>query len=301
MRRLVESALGVGLEPGRQAEDLDAPPAGIGRGQRRRVEGGEDVGAPAGEALLSGGDQGRVDPLRGRRRFWSRKAWRHRVGHLVLLDHQRPEGGRRRLPCPRTSPATTLSAVGSAWVRRLSRKASSHVVLVMPPQELQRPRRGSGSARRRRRPPRRPRDRRGRGRARPADASSPSAPGAPACARPAAGPPGPPPRSRARPPPPGGHAAGRPPAAGGSPARRTARRSCGPSRRASSSRARARSALGEHVVGQEHLEIGTRATVPGSSGSSDPVARPPLQRARPLPPLPGRDLVGARAAPHRPA
>ena len=93
LSRLVQPALGVGLEPGRQTEDLDASPAGICRRECGRVEGSEHVRPPAGEALLAGGNELGVNP-RGRVVLALQESGQRGVGHFVLLDHQRSEGGR---------------------------------------------------------------------------------------------------------------------------------------------------------------------------------------------------------------
>ena len=198
LRRLVQSALGVGLEPGRQAEDLHAAPAGVGRGQRGRVEGGEHVGAPAGEALLAGRHPVRVDP---RRRFgacWSRYAarsgsdtsrcWTTSARKADVESSRAVEQVGDDLSPPRGPPA----------LRRPSRNASSMPVPVIAAPGRARRRRGSGSG-----PPsataaaRRVASSRIRIAARPADVPSRSARGAPACARPAPRATGPrPPRSR---------------------------------------------------------------------------------------------------------
>jgi len=89
--RLVQPALGVGLEPGRQAEDLDAPPAGVRGGQRRRVQRREHVRTPACEPLLTRGHELGVHP-----RGWFvpgvEEGGERGIGHLVLLDDERPKG-----------------------------------------------------------------------------------------------------------------------------------------------------------------------------------------------------------------
>ena len=91
LSRLVEPALGVCLEPGRQTEDLDSTPTGIGRGERCRVQRGEHVRPPTGEPLLSRGHQLWVHP-RGRLVPGVQEGRKLGIGQLVLLDDKRPKG-----------------------------------------------------------------------------------------------------------------------------------------------------------------------------------------------------------------
>ena len=91
LRGLVEPSLGVRLEPGREAEDLHTPPAGVGRRQGGGVQTGEHMGTPAGEPLLASRHQVRVHPV-GQFVLGLEEGGQIGVGDLVVLDHQSPEG-----------------------------------------------------------------------------------------------------------------------------------------------------------------------------------------------------------------
>ena len=92
LSRLVEPALGVCLEPGRETGNLDSTPTGIGRGERCRVQRGEHVRPPTARTApvprppTSGSTHGvRLVPgvQEGRKLG---------IGQFVLLDDKRPKG-----------------------------------------------------------------------------------------------------------------------------------------------------------------------------------------------------------------
>jgi hypothetical protein len=94
LRCLVEAPFGVGLEPSGEAEYLYPAATRVRGRQRRGVEPCEHVGSPAGEAFLAGCNDLCINPL-GHLHPLLQERGERGVGRLVVLDDQRPEGGRR--------------------------------------------------------------------------------------------------------------------------------------------------------------------------------------------------------------